>query len=97
MKHLALSVTLLLAIVVGFFVVQTTVAVYYMPLRLLTKWLVVMDDQSWKEGLAGRALFDVLNSPVLGLPQTEPNFRIMQIAPENFTTTFRTMRNIVIP
>lgn len=58
--------------------------------------LVVMDKAEWEDG-AGRALFDVLNSPVKGLPQIEPNFRILQITPENFTSTFKMARNIVIP
>ena len=58
--------------------------------------LVIMDDHSW-QGEAGRALFDVLNSNVKGLPQPEPNFRIIQITPENFTSTFRMARNIIIP
>ena len=58
--------------------------------------MVIMDDDSW-QGEAGRALFDVLNSNVKGLPQPEPNFRIIQIAPENFSSTFRMARNIIIP
>lgn len=58
--------------------------------------LVIMDDNSW-EGEAGRALYDVLNSNVKGLPQPEPNFRIIQISPENFTSTFRMARNVIIP
>lgn len=58
--------------------------------------LVVMDENAW-EGKAGRAVFDVLNSPSKGLPQFEPNFRILQITPDNFTSTFRVARNIIIP
>lgn len=58
--------------------------------------LVVMDKHAW-EGEAGRALFDVLNSNVKGLPQPEPNFRIIHITPENFSSTFRMARNIIIP
>ena len=58
--------------------------------------LVIMDDHAW-HGEAGRALFDVLNSNVKGLPQPEPNFRIIQITPENYTSTFRMARNIIIP
>ncbi|MDD3788185.1 MAG: DUF4837 family protein [Petrimonas sp.] len=59
--------------------------------------LVVMAENDWNDGMAGRALFDVLNSPVAGLPQTEPNFRILQVTPENFTSTFKMTRNVVIP
>lgn len=58
--------------------------------------LVIMDDTSW-ENASGRALFDVLNSNTKGLPQPEPNFRILHITPENFTSTFKMARNIVIP
>lgn len=58
--------------------------------------LVVMDENQW-ESSSGRALFDVLNSPAQGLPQFEPNFKILQITPENFTSTFKVARNIIIP
>lgn len=58
--------------------------------------LVIMDDAAW-EGMSGRALFDVLNSNTKGLPQPEPNFRILHITPENFTSTFKMGRNIIIP
>lgn len=58
--------------------------------------LVIMDEDEW-EGKAGRALFDVLNSPAKGLPQFEPNFRILQITPNNFTSTFKVARNIIMP
>ena len=59
--------------------------------------LVVMDENAWENGEAGRAIFDLLNSPVEGLPQREPNFRILQVAPENFTATFKMARNILLP
>jgi hypothetical protein len=58
--------------------------------------MVLMDDTAW-ESSPGRALFDVLNSNVKALPQAEPNFTIVQIAPENFTSTFKMARNIIIP
>lgn len=58
--------------------------------------LVLMDDSSWEDD-AGRALFDVLNSNAKALPQPEPNFRILHITPENFSSTFKMARNIVIP
>ncbi len=58
--------------------------------------LVIMDKDSWNDK-AGRAIYDVLNSPAKGLPQTEPNFKILHIIPENFTSTFKMARNIVIP
>lgn len=58
--------------------------------------LVIIDNDSW-EDKAGRAVYDVLNSPAKGLPQREPNFRIIQITPDNFTSTFKMARNVVIP
>lgn len=58
--------------------------------------IVIMDDNAW-EGISGRALFEVLNSNTKGLPQPEPNFRILHITPENFNTTFKMGRNIIIP
>lgn len=58
--------------------------------------LVIMDDSSW-QGETGRALFDVLNSNVKALPQPEPNFRILQITPANFTSTFKMARNVIVP
>lgn len=58
--------------------------------------IVIMDDASW-EGMSGRAIFEVLNSNTKGLPQPEPNFRILHITPENFTSTFKMGRNIIIP
>ena len=57
---------------------------------------VIIDDTAW-ETETGRALFDVLNSNAKALPQPEPNFTIRQISPENFTSTFRMARNIIIP
>ena len=57
---------------------------------------VIMDDAAW-EGTPGRALFGVLNSNAKALPQPEPNFRILQLKPEDFTSTFKVARNVVIP
>lgn len=59
--------------------------------------LVVMDEHEWNNSEVGKVLYDMLNSPVRGLPQTEPNFKILQVAPENFSNTFKMTRNIVIP
>lgn len=58
--------------------------------------LVIIEDDLW-EGEAGRSLYDVLNSPAKGLPQREPNFKILQIEPDNFSSTFKMARNIIIP
>ena len=57
--------------------------------------LVVMDDEQWERPL-GRALFNVLDSDVPGLPQSERSFRISRVAPSAFNSnTFRIMRNII--
>lgn len=57
--------------------------------------LVIINEDEWQEP-HGRALFDVLNSPIPGLPQREANFKILQIDPKNFTSTFKMARNLVI-
>lgn len=51
--------------------------------------LVVVEPGLW-ERPAGRALFDVLDSDVPGLPQSERSFRIMYTAPSNYDATFKT-------
>ena len=56
--------------------------------------LTIIDEKEWLEP-HGRALFDVLNSPVAALPQREANFKILHIDPKNFTNTFKMARNIV--
>lgn len=57
--------------------------------------LVIIDKDEWQEP-HGRALFDVLNSPMLGMPQQEANFKILQIDPKHFTSTFKMARNIIL-
>lgn len=59
--------------------------------------VVVMEDDAWENGDAGKVIFDMLNTPVPALPQPEPYFKILHVTPENFTTTFKTARNIIIP
>lgn len=57
--------------------------------------LVVMDDEQWERPL-GRAVFNVLDSDVPGLPQSERSFRISRVGPSAFNSnTFRIMRNII--
>ena len=56
--------------------------------------LVVIDKDMW-ERPAGRALFDVLDSDVPGLPQSERSFRISNIIPEKFERGMRVFRNII--
>ena len=57
--------------------------------------LVVMDKKTW-EAPAGRALFDILDTDVPCLPQSERSFRIMQVEPGDFSNTFRIIRNIIM-
>lgn len=57
--------------------------------------LVVVNHNLW-ERPAGRALFDVLDTDVPGLPQSERSFRIMYTDPQNYDTTLKLIRNIII-
>ncbi len=57
--------------------------------------LVVMDEAQWDRPL-GRAVFNVLDSDVPGLPQSERSFRISRVAPDGFNSNmFRIMRNVI--
>ena len=57
--------------------------------------LVVMDDAQWDRPL-GRAVFNVLDSDVPGLPQSERSFRISRVAPDGFNSNmFKIMRNVI--
>lgn len=57
--------------------------------------LVVVDPGLW-ERPAGRALFDVLDTDVPGLPQSERSFRIMYTAPASYDATLKLIRNIIL-
>ena len=57
--------------------------------------LVVMPDDQWERSL-GRAVFNVLDTDVPGLPQSERSFRITRIDPSAFNSNmFRIMRNVI--
>lgn len=56
--------------------------------------LVVLDDQTWQEP-SGRALFDILDTDVPGLPQSERSFRISQTDPKHFDQALQIFRNII--
>ena len=57
--------------------------------------LVVMPDDQWDRPL-GRAVFNVLDTDVPGLPQSERSFRITRIDPSAFNSNmFRIMRNVI--
>lgn len=57
--------------------------------------LVVIDNAMW-ERPAGRAIFDVLDTDVPGLPQPERSFRISNIAPSHFDRVMKIFRNIIM-
>lgn len=57
--------------------------------------LVVINQDMW-ERPAGRALYNVLDKDVPGLPQSERSFRIMYTDPANFDSTLKLVRNIII-
>lgn len=56
--------------------------------------LVVCNHDLW-EAPAGRALYDVLNSDIPGLPQSEAAFRVSQTSHSAFTQMFKPFRNII--
>lgn len=56
--------------------------------------LVVMDTKQW-EAPVGRSLFNVLDTDVPGLPQSERSFRISQIEPKDMNNTFKIFRNVI--
>ena len=57
--------------------------------------LVVVEPDVW-ERPAGRALYDVLDTDVPGLPQSERSFRMMYTSPANFDATLKIVRNIIV-
>lgn len=57
--------------------------------------LVVINQDMW-ERPAGRALYNVLDKDVPGLPQPERSFRIMFTDPTNFDSTLKLVRNIIV-
>lgn len=56
--------------------------------------LVVMDKAEW-EAPEGRALFDVLDTDIPGLPQPERSFHISQVSPRDMNRTLSIFRNII--
>lgn len=57
--------------------------------------LVVVNQDLW-ERPAGRALYDVLDTDVPGLPQSERSFRIMYTDPKSYDSTLKLIRNIIV-
>lgn len=58
--------------------------------------LVVMDKNEWEHSPAGRALFNVLDTDVPGLPQSERSFKINQCNTKGFNNTYKMFRNIIL-
>lgn len=56
--------------------------------------MVVIDHDLWKRP-AGRAIYNVLDTDVPGLPQSEPSYHISQVAPKDFNYTMKLFRNII--
>lgn len=57
--------------------------------------LIVMNDTSWKEP-SGRALVDIFDHPMEGLPQDEPVMSIIHVNRGEFTDFLKPSRNILI-
>jgi hypothetical protein len=57
--------------------------------------LVVIDNAMW-ERPAGRAIYDVLDTDVPGLPQSERSFRISNVDPDHYDRVLKIFRNILV-
>jgi len=58
--------------------------------------LVIVCDKSLWDSPAGDTVFNIFTADVYGLPQPEALFRTVHVAPESFTSIFRTHRNVLI-
>lgn len=57
--------------------------------------MVIVDDSLWMRP-AGRALFDILDTDIPGLPQPERSFKISQADPSRFNRVLNMFRNIIM-
>ena len=57
--------------------------------------LIVMDNAEW-QAPAGRAIFNLFNQDMPGLPQPEPMFNITQVRHADFISFLRPSRNILV-
>ena len=57
--------------------------------------MVVMTDADW-QAPQGRALFEVLDTDIPGLPQPERSFHISQVEPKRFDSILNIFRNIIL-
>jgi len=61
----------------------------------INSMLVVIDNDQW-DTTVGSTLKELINIPVVGLTQPEPQFRVTQISPSDFNSIFENNRNILI-
>ncbi|MCQ2256386.1 MAG: DUF4837 family protein [Bacteroidaceae bacterium] len=58
--------------------------------------LLVVANRTWLDNTsAGVCLMDVVKTPIEGLPQEEPNFRVTTLNPSGFNNTFKVYGNII--
>jgi hypothetical protein len=57
--------------------------------------IVVMEPSYWKTA-SGVAFKSILSEETPGLPQSEPLFNLVHIAPQAFTSLFRVHRNVIL-
>ena len=58
--------------------------------------LLLVTNKEWLNTQAGQALKVVLNSPIVGLPQQEPHFRLTTINHNAFDGVFRFYANVLV-
>lgn len=92
MKHYLLSLTVLYSLLL--LVSCTKEQIFPQASGRPYEVLVVLDNKTW-EAPAGRALFDILDTDVPCLPQSERSFHITQIEPKDLSANFSIFRNII--
>ncbi|MFA8449649.1 MAG: DUF4837 family protein [Bacteroidales bacterium] len=58
--------------------------------------MVVTDNRDQWESTIGDSTKSILAAPMVGLPQSEPHFKLMNVGKNNFNELFRKSRNILI-
>ena len=58
--------------------------------------LLVVANKDWLKTATGQRFVEIVNTPIEGLPQVEPHFRVTYINPDAFKGTFRTYANILV-
>lgn len=57
--------------------------------------IVVVDDRDWK-GKIGNAFKELIEDPIVGLPQPEFQFNISTVPPQAFNKMFKNSRNLLV-